>query len=113
MFCKKKRKISHRLRESVNILRKTTAPDDYGSTTETWSILAAGKKARMRPLRNSEAVHANQIMMLDDYEMTCRMCDVTAADRIDWKGRVFNIVSVKNFDERGRKLTLKLSEVKK
>ena len=80
--------------------------------TKAWATVNASLPCRIQPLSASERIEFSR----PQQEVTHRMyvagsVDITAADRISFGGRTFNIVGVRNIDEWNRLTTIDLFEL--
>lgn len=94
------------LNERVTIQRYTESRDDLGGVTRTWGDLRSCA-ARVRPVKGREADDAGRLAAIETYLVDIRWWQgITPRDRLVWRGRVLNIRSVENRDERRRFLTM-------
>lgn len=96
------------LRHSVRLQRPDRQPDGVGGVTVVWNIYAA-PKAAINPLSGSETLRA----MRRDATVTHRALmryrpDVVALHRLAFRGSVYQILAVRNLEERNRWLELDL-----
>lgn len=104
------------LRERVTFQRRAAGDDGMGnSTTGPWTDLAGATAiaARLKPLKQSEAVIAEGVQGRSSFEVTIRATSageaITVGDRLkDTRSdRTFNVKSPpQNPDERGRFLRI-------
>lgn len=98
------------LRESVTISSQSETADSAGQITTTWTTVAT-IRARMRPMKAYEVSRAGRSEGGTMFEATIRYRnDVTAASRLTWGSRIFDVQGVENRDEERRFLTLMLLE---
>ena len=96
--CKTKAKpLSNRFLHKVNVEQKSTTRDSHGQVSTTWTIVKTGIKVAIEPLRSNEFFAAQQY----NSEVTTRIrasqgdvSGVTAAMRVNFGGRLFNIEGV-------------------
>lgn len=99
-----------RMRERVIIQTKVFADDGMGGGAASWEDVAT-VWGQVSPLRGMEALHALQMQAAVSHRVTIRyLAGVTAAMRVLWGERTFNIRSVINSDERRRYLQLMCEE---
>ena len=99
------------LRHRVVIEQYAESTGDYGEAVRTWSTWRE-RWADIRPLNGREILLAQQVGALTSHEITLRHMDgLTAAMRINYNGRYFNIGSLRNEGERDRWLILQCTEV--
>lgn len=94
----------------ITIQQSTSAPDGYGGQVKTWvdylSVWAA-----IRPLNGKELIAASATQNETTHTITFPyITGVTAAHRITYNGRYFNILNVINVEERNRELQCLCSE---
>jgi SPP1 family predicted phage head-tail adaptor len=98
------------LRESVTISSQSETADAAGQITTTWTTVAT-VRARMRPMKAYEVSRAGRSEGATMFEATIRYrADVTAACRLTWGSRIFDVQGVANIDEQRKFLTLTLLE---
>lgn len=94
------------LRERVTLQRRADTPDGGGGVTAAWQDVAT-LWARVQPEKGSEILKADRLQNPQRYIVTLRWrADVTPEMRLLWAGRVFEIYSVANVDERRSGLQL-------
>jgi SPP1 family predicted phage head-tail adaptor len=101
------------MRERVRIEREVRSADAGGGAIVTWTPLdhAPTAWARIEPLSGRELVQAMRLQARLTHKVTMRWRgDVTAAMRLVWGERVFNIRARLNPDERRRYLELLCEE---
>ncbi len=89
-----------RRNKKVIIERSTAGRGSYGEETETWATLSQ-PFANIKPLSGGETIQGGQVDAKVTHLITIRKTDVTANDRINHGGRIFNITRVLNPEERG------------
>lgn len=98
------------MRERIVVQQVTDASDGGGGYVKTWSTLAT-LYAYVKPLSGREPYTQGQISPIVQYEFTIRYrTGITPANRITWNGKIFNIRSVVNADERDKYLTIRCDE---
>jgi len=94
------------VRERVAIQTISLADDGYGGKTETLSTLAT-VWAKVSPVKGREVEKSGRMESVETYLVMIRYrADVTTAHRILWSGKLLNIRSVQNRDEKRQFLTL-------
>ncbi len=94
-----------RLRKRVIIERASTAVDEYGEEIETWATLTT-VWAGVEPVSGKERIQGGQAKAITTHLIIMRHTDITNNDRINLSGRIFNIESVINRDERNKELQI-------
>jgi SPP1 family predicted phage head-tail adaptor len=104
------------LRERVTFQRRAAGDDGAGNTTTgAWTDISGATSiaARLKPLKQSEAVLADGVQGRSSFEVTIRLTaagqGITVGDRMkdERSGRTFNVKSPpQNPDERGRFLRI-------
>lgn len=99
------------LRHRVTIQAEQRSDDGYGgSSLPTWSTVAT-VWAEVKPLKGREQLHGQQLEGRVTHRIIMRYrAGVTAANRLLFGTRAFNIRSVVNVDERGRWLEIMAEE---
>ena len=101
------------LRQVVEIQSESATGDGGGGQTDPWAnpTLVATVRARVEPLRGDERSRAMRIAAVLTHRVTIRhRSDVTAAMRLKFDNRIFNIRAVIDVQERGRFLDLMCEE---
>ncbi|MAU40975.1 MAG: hypothetical protein CMF31_05065 [Kordiimonas sp.] len=94
------------LRERVTLEQTVKTADGGGGYSQSWESVGVFP-ARVRPLTAREVAQAGQEIAQSRYEVTMRYRDgVTTAMRLQWQGRILNIETAQNRDERRRFLTM-------
>jgi len=93
------------LNKRVIIERKTDARGTYGEPVATWATLLT-VWAGIKPVSGNEQVQGGQLDATATHSITMRHTDILSTDRINFGGRIFNIVSVLDQEERGRELKI-------
>lgn len=107
---------ARQLRSRITIQQKTQATDDMGGWTETWDAGTA-VWAMWKPMTGSERVRAMGIEPMLSVRAVIRFRGnadgapyYSAADRVVYKGRTYNIRSIVDVDDMGDWLELTLAE---
>lgn len=91
------------LRHRVTFQTLTVVEDDFGEPDATWAALDT-VWARVESLAGKERFAAMQQQAEADYRIVCRyhsgLSSLTTDDRVAWGGKVFDIKSIINPDER-------------
>lgn len=99
------------LRHSISIQQESRVADGGGGSTLSWTNVATGISAAIEPLRGGERLRAMQLEDSITHKVTIRYrAGVTAAMRILFGARVFNIRAVINPGERDRWLEIMAEE---
>jgi len=86
--------------KKVIIQRSTAGRGTYGEETEIWSTLSQ-PFANIKALTGGETIHGGKVDARVTHLITLRKTDITATDRINHGGRIFNITRVLNPEGRG------------
>jgi SPP1 family predicted phage head-tail adaptor len=102
------------LRHRVEVQRRNRTADGYGGWTNTWETKGYFY-ARVEPVSAREALFAMQLDHRITHRVTMRYCenpDISPMtdDRIVHKGRTFNIMGVRDIEERIRYFQLDCEE---
>ena len=98
------------LRHRVTIQTFTEARDIAGGVVRTWAD-SATRWAQVQPLTGREYFDAQQVKSDVTHMVTMRKyTSVTTTNRLVHNSRNFNILSVQNIDERGKKMVLMCKE---
>lgn len=99
------------LRRRVTIQQRVTTQDTFGGQSQTWADFAAHVPAAIEPLSGRELMTAQSTQSEVSHRITIRyLPGVTAAMRIVYQGRYFNISAVMNIEERNREMQILASE---
>jgi SPP1 family predicted phage head-tail adaptor len=99
-----------RMRHRVTIQRRTLVKGSDGSTTEVWSDCSS-RWAEIAPLRGRELFNAQQVRADVSHRITMRgPLTLSPDDRIVYCGRIFNIGSAIDVEERGREIEIHATE---
>lgn len=98
------------LNRRIAIQQRTTTPDGYGQQTTTWTDVITCW-ASIEPLNGRELVQAQAVQAETTHQVTILYrSSITAAMRVVYQGRVFNILSVIDPDTSHVALQLLCSE---
>ena len=103
------------LRKRITLQQQSTSVDTYGQQITTWTDVAT-VWASIEPSVGRELMAAQAVRLDQPTTITMRWQSAfaspkaVAAMRVVYNGRIFNIYSVENEDERNRMLTLLASE---
>ncbi len=99
------------LRHRVIIQQLVNTDDGAGGSIETWQDIAT-VWAAIEPLRDNERYTAQQVQSTLSHKVTIRYHEgVKPQMRLAYKGRIFDIVSAIDIEERHQWLELLCSEV--
>jgi len=99
------------LRRRVTIQQRTTTLDTYGGQSTAWTDFAKNVPCSISPLNGRELMAAQAVNSEVSHTISMRyLAGLTAAMRILYGTRVFNIQGVINVDERNREMTVLASE---
>lgn len=94
------------LRHPVVIQENTPTRSSTGANVDAWATFAS-VRARIEPMRGREYVGSEQLTDETTHKFTIRYCaGVAPKMRISWDGRLFDIQSVINHEERNREMFL-------
>lgn len=98
------------LRKRVIIQQRSQTQDDYGQPLQTWTDVAT-VYAGIEPLNGRELLAAQAVNSEVSHNVTMRYrSGITPAMRLNYQGRLFNIHTILDENERHRMLTLQCSE---
>ncbi len=98
------------LRHKVEIQALTVTEDAIGNQVEEWTKVA-DVWAAVEPLQGDEKLAAAYIQADTTHRVTIRyLAGITPADRLLFDGRILEIESVRNLEERNRELVLMCKE---
>ena len=97
------------LRHKIIIQRKTETKGAAGAIVNTWNNIKI-TRASINPITGKEWFINESIVNEVDQYLMLRKTDLTPADRIIYKSRIFNIVRVLNVAERGNKFIVLAKE---
>lgn len=99
-----------KLRRRIQIQRRQSAQDDYGQPSTVW-VTVFDTFADIEPLSGRELILAQSVRSEVTHNVVIRYRPgITAAMRINYNGRFFNIRAVMDENERHRMLTLQCTE---
>ena len=88
------------LRHSIIIERKARIPDGVGGEVLTW-VTHRSIRASITPMSGNERFAAQRIEAHVTHRLLFRwFADLRASDRVNFKGRFFNINLIRNLEER-------------
>lgn len=95
------------MRERVGVERLVSTPNGAGGFIRTWSPLGGGpdgkRWADVSPTAGRETLLNEAMQGIQAYRVTMRWdADITAADRLNWNGKLMNITSAA--DPNGMKI---------
>lgn len=100
-----------KLRHRITIQQLTQTPDGAGGYTKSW-VPFATVWASVEPISGKEYFEAQQTQSAVTHKIRIRYhTGITPVMRIDFKGRIFGIESVINWEERNRDMMLMCTEV--
>ena len=91
----------NRVLHTVNVEQLATTRDSHGQTTQTWTAVVSSIKVAIEPLRGREFFAAEQYNSDVTTRIRAQKADVstvTAAMRVNFDGRYFNIHAVVDQD---------------
>ena len=98
------------LRRRVTIQQRSATQDEYGQPLNSWTDVTT-VCAAIEPMSGRELLAAQAVNSEVSHNVTIRYIPgITAAMRLNYGGRLFNIHSVLDENERHRMLTLQCSE---
>jgi SPP1 family predicted phage head-tail adaptor len=98
------------LRHQVTIQSITSTPDAYGGSVDSW-IDVATVWASVEPLQGRELVAAQSVSAETTTKITMRYrSDITAAHRITFEGKFYNLLSLIDPELKHRELIIMASE---
>jgi SPP1 family predicted phage head-tail adaptor len=87
------------LRERVDIQRAAETRNALGEVTQTWATYAS-RYAAVMTLRSREALNAQQAGLSVTHKVKLRHVEgLKSSDRLVWRGRTLEIVSVLEFEQ--------------
>lgn len=99
---------SGKLRNRIDIESPVTAPNGSGGSTVVWTAITASKiRAYIKPISGAERLQAMRLESDITHRVFIRYrSDFTAASRINYNGRLFQIRAILNLEERNQWLEL-------
>jgi SPP1 family predicted phage head-tail adaptor len=99
-----------KLRHSITIERKVSAPDGAGGVVLTWAA-QFNLRAMVKPSAGTESQRHGRLEASTTHKIYLRYAaGLLASDRILFKGRYFNIRSILNIEERDLWLEISAQE---
>ena len=99
------------LKHLVSIQRAVLTQNDYGEVIEDWQELYSCR-ASIRPISGKEIAINHSIVNVISHKVHIRYKpDIKPSDRIVFDGRIFNITSVINYEEKNISLGLLCKEI--
>lgn len=100
------------LRHKITIEQlDTSTADAMGAAVKIWTLFCVCW-ARVQPVSGKEFFNANQERAQISHKIRIRyVAEITPAHRVNFGGRLFNIQTVINFDERNRELEILAVEI--
>ena len=102
---------SGRLRNRIDIYRKTTIITAIGSDKEVY-VKIKTIYAEIRPLRGKEYLESVQLEHKISYKITIRFTDIDETDYVCYKNKFFDIESVIDIENRHENIELMCNEHK-
>ncbi len=100
-----------RLNKRVSFQKRISQKDAAGQKQEGWEQIGSMRWASVEPINGRELLAASQVRGETTHRVRCRYFDgVTAANRIVFKNRVFDIQSSINPRESGIELEILCKE---
>lgn len=100
-----------RLRHRITVQSVGSTYDDYGDLSDSWSTLAS-VWASISPISGREETIASELSGVVTHSILVRYrSGITAQNRIQFDSRVFQIESVRNWEERNIFLEILAKEV--
>ena len=105
-----KRNFTASLRHKVILEKKTQTSDGAGGYTTTWEEVAT-LWTSIEKRRGSERVHHGQLTATSTHIFRLRYTNIITPDmRFCFDGRIFNIRSIENKEERNHQLEIHVEE---
>lgn len=102
--------IAGKLRHQITIQQPTRTQDSFGEPLLTWSAFAV-TRASVEPIVGRELTQAAKVEGDMTHRVYVRFRDgITTDMRILHRGRVFNILSVGDVEERERRIEIRCKE---
>mgnify|MGYP003644067191 CR=1 FL=1 len=99
------------LRHRITIQSVGTSYDDYGDLSDSWTTLAS-VWASISPISGTEKDIASELTGVVTHSIRVRYrAGISAQNRIEFGSRVFQIESVRNWDERNIFIEILAKEV--
>ena len=98
------------LRHRIAVQTEANARDENGGVVKSWNT-AATRWGRIRPLSGRELTAAQQVDSRVTHEITLRFYDgLSPLFRLSHDSRIYNIVSVRNIDQRDKLMFIRAVE---
>lgn len=98
------------LRHRITLQNRTSSKDEFGQLVETWADLAT-VWGSVEPISGRELLSAQQTLGEVTHRIRTRYCaGITAATRILFNGRIFDIESVINDKEKNAHIEIMAKE---
>ncbi len=105
-----KKTTSGSLRHTIQIEEAVITQNEVGEPVQTWSVTAT-RRASVEPLQGQEKFIAQQVKADVTHRVRLRYLDgLTPSKRIRFNGRLLNIESVLNADEKNREMEVMCTE---
>lgn len=96
-----------RLRQRIDLMRKTTEPNDTGGSTTTWTAIATSVPAEVLGLTGSESVQEKVLRGIRVFQVTLRSrTDLQPKDQLRFGTDDLNIRSAIDPDGRRERLVI-------
>lgn len=93
-------------RHRVLLQQRSTEQDEYGQPVEAWKNVQ-GLWCSIVPQGGKEVTVGDGVRNSAQYIISTRyVAGITAAMRLDYKGRFFNVININNIDERSREMQI-------
>jgi len=100
-----------KLRHVVEVQEATASRNSFGETIKTWETTSC-PWASVMPLQGRELEIAKQINSQIDHAVVIRFQEIATTNRLIFKGRTLEILSILNVEERDHELHIFCREVK-
>lgn len=95
----------------INVLRVGKAPDGMMGSVESDRVLHENLPCRINWSRGAEKITFNKRTDYRDAKIYCRVVDVTTKDKVSYRDKTYEILSVSDVDEKERQLVLEIRKV--
>ncbi|MGL5328164.1 MAG: phage head closure protein [Peptostreptococcaceae bacterium] len=103
-----------RLKHKITIQEKTKEKNGYGELKEIWTNVYTDRRVEIKPVTGKSFWSAQQINSEITHQVITRYADrIKPSMRIVFKGRVFEILYVMNFNEAEKYLQIMCKELVK
>jgi SPP1 family predicted phage head-tail adaptor len=100
-----------RLRHKIDIQIESTAQNSYGEQTQSWSNYLSSIWASIDPIAGKEYFASDKLNADVSHKIRIRFrTGILPKMRVKYNSRYFDIISVINFEERGKELLLMCKE---